>query len=91
MPPGLARYWAAKRKAKKAPRKKKSSSKYRVGRIPRATNYGPTRASLKRDVRAHHARQVRTAKQLIQEELKAMRNKLSLLNKGISGRAGRRK
>lgn len=86
MPAGLARYWAKKRGKKRAAKK---AGKRRAKRTPRV--HGPTRRTLRRDVKAHHSRQVKTAKALIQEELKTMRLKLSLLGKGLSGRAGRRK
>lgn len=83
MPAGLKAYWAKKRGKKKA--RKKSKTK-RVRRM-----HGPTRRSLGRDVRAHHSREIASAKQLIADEMRKMRDKLRGLKMGISGRAGRRK
>lgn len=86
MPAGLAAYWAKKRGKKKAPKKRRTAPKRR-----RARSFGPTRRTLRRDVRAHHSREIASAKELIADEMRKMREKLRGLNMGFSGRAGRRK
>lgn len=88
MPPGLKRYWAAKKKAKKArsaPRRRKATTT-RVRRT-----HGPTRRTIRRDVTAHHRHQVQEAKHVIKEAMAALRSKERLLKQGLTGRAGRRK
>lgn len=86
MPAGLAAYWAKKRGKKKARKRASPKRRRRVART-----HGPTRRTLRRDVRAAGNREIATAKQLIAEEMRKMREKLRGLNMGFSGRAGRRK